>query len=158
MWQHFTQHSFVVCFPPCVLVFPVYWVISRRKIRRLNSWRRAGFITVSGNSSRKCWKSSTCFTSVLMLTLPLWLRRYLHVLAVTERSLYAPSPSFTHPFCPAVCAGIGLGTGPGQAPLSVYPKSSHSLISGLFIIKQPCRANSVLQSWKMATCTPTPRW
>lgn len=58
-----------------------------------------------------------------------------------------PSPLFQTPLCPAVCAGMVLGTGPRspQAPLSVCLKSSRPLISDLFIIKQPYRANSFLQ-------------
>lgn len=46
-----------------------------------------------------------------------------------------------------------LGTGPRspQAPLSVCLKSSRPLISDLFIIKQPYRANSFLQLEDMDT-------
>lgn len=56
-------------------------------------------------------------------------------------------PLFQTPLCPAVCAGMRLGTEPGspQAPLSVCLKSSRPLISALFIIKRPYRANSFLQ-------------
>lgn len=78
-----------------------------------------------------------------MLNLPLSLRRG----PCCEQPLYTPLLLFQTPLCPAVCAGMVLGTGPRspQAPLSVCLKSSRPLISDLFIIKQPHRANSFLQ-------------
>lgn len=79
----------------------------------------------------------------MTLNLPLSLRRS----PCCEQSLYTPLPLFQTPLCLVVCAGMVLGTGPRspQAPLSVCLKSSRPLISDLFIIKQPYRANSFLQ-------------